>query len=589
MHILLIPLIFLYLFTGGINLSLGEIIERDGFEAIVKQDNKKGSVEEDAKDIKKKISLDLKGVEIVELLRILSLKTGLTVVPSKHISGRINIYLNDLTFKDALDVVLISQDLACEKKGNILYVMTASEYEKLYGKKYNEKREFKTLNLKYAKPSSVFNALSKIKSNIGKVIVDEATGTLLLIDIPEKLELMSSVIQQLDQPLETEIFELEYADSEEVESHLSSVITSGPGEVFADKRTKKIVVSDLPEKMNKIKKMLQAFDEQSRQVFIEAEILQIVLKKEFQKGINWEQVFSQNWLHNLNFKGTFPVTPSFSPSSTLSTANIELSIGTVAEDNYTAMLQFLETFGDTKILSRPKIAVVNNEEANVMVGTREAYTNVSRSQGQSTTVTSENIEFIDVGVKLNVTPTINKEGFVTMKIKPEVSSAREVITTDLGSRIPIVETSEAETVVKVKSGVMIMIAGLMKEEKRDDIVGIPILSKIPFLGTFFTSKANLKQKTELIVFLRPRIISGEAALAGTEPEKIIPPAVLPTEMRKKIISEAVENIKAIPSRRRSNDVIDIFKKKKSNKKENRIKGEIKPIKLQEKLKGFKKY
>jgi len=110
MHILLIPLIFLYLFTGGINLSLGEIIERDGFEAIVKQDNKKGSVEENAKDIKKKISLDLKGVEIVELLRILSLKTGLTIVPSKHISGRINIYLNDLTFKDALDVVLISQD-----------------------------------------------------------------------------------------------------------------------------------------------------------------------------------------------------------------------------------------------------------------------------------------------------------------------------------------------------------------------------------------------------------------------------------------------------------------------------------------------
>jgi type II secretory pathway component GspD/PulD (secretin) len=89
-----------------------------------------------------------------------------------------------------------------------------------------------------------------------------------------------------------------------------------------------------------------------------------------------------------------------------------------------------------------------------------------------------------------------------MKIKPEVSTVRETLTTSLGSVIPIVETSEAETVVKVKDGTMIMIAGLIKEEKRDDISGVPLLSKIPIFGT----RDKSKTRTELIIFLTPRIL-----------------------------------------------------------------------------------
>lgn len=78
-----------------------------------------------------RISLDLKGIDIIELLRIFSLKTGLTIVPSKGTSGRLNIFLNNLTFQDALDVILLSQDLACEKQGNVFYIMTQAEYKNL--------------------------------------------------------------------------------------------------------------------------------------------------------------------------------------------------------------------------------------------------------------------------------------------------------------------------------------------------------------------------------------------------------------------------------------------------------------------------
>ncbi|MBU1905443.1 MAG: type II and III secretion system protein, partial [Candidatus Omnitrophica bacterium] len=134
-------------------------------------------------------------------------------------------------------------------------------------------------------------------------------------------------------------------------------------------------------------------------------------------------------------------------------------------------------------------------------------------QAESTTVTAESIEFIDVGIKLNVVPTIGKDGYITMKIKPEVSSVSETLTTSGGSEIPIVATSETETVVKVKDGSTIMIAGLLKEKKSDTIKGLPFLSRIPVIGLLFGSR-NIENpdKTELIIFLTPQIITGEGRL-----------------------------------------------------------------------------
>ena len=525
-----------------------------------------------------RISLDLKGIDIVELFRILSMKMNLTIVPSKSVTGRVNIFLNSLTFDDALDVILMSQDLACEKKGNIVNIMTSSEYEKLYGRRFNEKRGFKSLKLKYAKPSNVFNALSLVKSDIGKIIADETSGTLLLIDIPEKLDLMEKTVRDLDQPLQTEIFDLKYAKSADIKAQLSGVVTGGAGEVYVDERSSKLVVSDLPDKMKKIRRMVKAFDEASRQVFIEAEIVQITLKDEYQRGINWEEVFNDT----MSVAGTFPASPSFTPSPLLTADNLKMTMGVLASDKYTATLQLLQTYGDTKVLSSPRITAVNNQEAKIMVGAREAYVTQTLSQGDTTTVTSESIQFIDVGVKLNVSPTINQEGFVTLKIKPEVSSVRETLKTGLGSIVPIVETSEAETVVKVKDGSMIMIAGLMKDDKREDVTGLPLLSKLPVIGGFFGGKASMRKKTELVIFLTPHIVSGDSMAAGMEPEKWIPPDILTEKMKREIVSRKIQDAGAVPEKKTYKNASGSAKGKSSSEESAMADVELK-------LKGPKNY
>lgn len=460
-----------------------------------------------------KISLDLKGVDIVELFKILSMKMNTNIVPTKEVVGRVNVYLNNVTFQDALDIILIQNALAAVKKDNIVTVMPIERYAQLYGRRYAETRKVKMFALKHASPKDVLAALTQLKTDVGKVIVDEASGTVIIMEIPEVLDMMEKTIKTLDAARETQIFELKYAKAEDVKNQMANVFTPGASSVEMDPRTNKLVVSDLPDKMKKIKKMVEAFDAATREVLIEAQIVQITLNDETQYGIDWERLFHALKVSNLDFKGKFP-------NATTLTNFGQMSIGTLARNDFSIVVQALNSITKANILSRPRIAVVNNQEASILIGSKEVYFSQTQSQSSVTTTTAESVNYVDVGVKLNVTPMITEDGFVVMKIRPEVSTVRETAISPLGSKVPVVETSQAETTVKVKDNAMVMIAGLMKEEIRNTRNQFPFLGKLPFLRWFFGNTDSQKKKTELAIFLTPHIITGDVEKVDAEKEQV---------------------------------------------------------------------
>ncbi|MFH1798464.1 MAG: secretin N-terminal domain-containing protein [Candidatus Omnitrophota bacterium] len=458
------------------------------------------------------ISLDLRGIEITELLKVLSQKLKKNILPSKNVTGRINLFLNDVSYEEVLDIIMICQDLAYEEKGNnVVIVMTASEYEALYGKKFNEKRKLLTLKLKYAPPQMIFNALSNVKSTVGNIVVDESTGTIILIDTPEKLKDMKEIFNTLDRPNVTEAFELQYAKVADIEGDITSIATTGASTIVSDERTNTIMVTDLPGNMNKIRQTLRMLDQETRQVLIEAEVMQITLSDEFNYGVEWQKILNNPSLWSSVLTGGFAGTG-------MTSAYQRISMGVLEENKFNVAINVLKGMGDVKILSSPKIAVINNEEATIHVGTRQAIVTGTLSQSGDSTITSDNVEFIDVGLKLVVVPTINRDGFVTMKIKPEVSSVTDTVTTgsedEPRSVIPIITTSEAQTTVKVKDGSMIMITGLREYDKRCSVDGVPFLSDWPILGPLlFSNKDKSQTQTELVVFLMPHIIRGDEMMA----------------------------------------------------------------------------
>lgn len=465
-----------------------------------------------------KISLDLKGVDVVELFKILSVKMKINIVPTRDVAGRVSVFLNDVTFEDALDIILISNGLAAVQEKNIITVMTLEKYTQMYGRPYKETRKVRTIKLKNATPKDIFNALAELKTTVGKVIVDESSGTVILMDTPENLDLMERTVRTLDESKQIEIFDLKYAKAENLKTQLDNVVTSGPSKVELDARSNKIAISDLPDKMKQIKKMIDAFDSETKQVLVEAQIVQVALNDRTQMGINWQEVFSKAIKH-LDLSGAFPVSPDLTDYG-------QFSLGTIDADNFNIVIQALNTITKTNILSRPRIAVCNNEEASILIGSKEVYFSQTQSQSTVTTTTAESVNYVDVGVKLNVTPMITNDGYIIMKIRPEVSTVREFATSPLGSKVPVVETSEAETTIKVKDGAMIMIAGLMKEDIRSTTNKIPILGDIPFIGSLFRNTDNQKQKTELAIFLTPRIITGDVPGVDATKEQIKAQGVL---------------------------------------------------------------
>jgi len=465
------------------------------------------------------MELDLRDLDIIDTLKFLAMKGGINIIASKDVAGKVSLFLKDVTIKDALDIVLQANNLAYEKRGDIIYVMTESEYKATKGSNYNDTRQIKIFNLRYTSPETVFKALDTLKSDIGKVIVDEETGTVVVMDTPEKIAAMEPIIADLDQQRVTKTFVLQYAKAKDVQVLLAARLDNKKtGTVALDERDNSIIVTALAGRMEEVETLIKGLDKKTKQVLLEAKILQIVLTDQYNMGVDWNKVLTSVNKQGLNMSSVFS-------NSNITSNYFQIGMGG-AGHNYSAIVQALQQYGETRNLSSPSIAVTNGDTAKIHVGESQPYVTTTLATGTVANSTSAQVTFIDVGVQLEVTPTINDQGFVTMKIKPQVSSVDSNLTYEIAAQVnntvPIVSTTEAETNVMVKDGTTIIIGGLRKDQKNKTVNKLPILGDLPFIGAAFRNKSDSLEKDEIVVFITPHIISGDtpASDEGLKPKGI---------------------------------------------------------------------
>ncbi len=472
----------------------------------VQNENQKEMKESDQKK-QAKIMIDvleLKDMDIGDVLKLISKKSGLNIVKGRNVKGQVTIYLKDVDVRDALRIIMESNDLAYAEEDGIISVMTAKDYELAFGHRFGEKTQIKIYQLKHASAADAVALLSQIKSIIGKVIADEKSNTVVLIDTPERLEAMDRLVQEIDVAVGTQVFKLSYAKAEDVSKQIEEIITKNIGLVKYDERSNKVIVTDTTQKLKRIENLIDAFDEKHKEVSISAKIIQLTLTDQYKMGVDWEAIVSD--YHSLTLKSDFDILSATDKKG-------KVSIGTLSTDDYTAFVEALDTIGTTDILSSPSITVINNEEAKILVGSTQPYvTTTTTTPSSGATTTAESVNFIDVGVQLYVTPTIHDDGYITMNIKPEVSSVTSFLTTGNNNQIPVVETSEAETTVMVKDRTTIVIGGLIKDEKLETVKKVPLLGDVPVLGNIFRNKDSYVRKTEIVIFLTPEIISGDSSV-----------------------------------------------------------------------------
>jgi type II secretory pathway component GspD/PulD (secretin) len=445
-----------------------------------------------------RISLDLKGVDILDVLKLLSQKSGLNFIAGRNVSGRVTIFVNDVKVWEAFELIIGANDLAYERRGDIVTVMMARDYELIYGEKFQERKQSLVVPLQYAKVVQVATVLNQIKSAVGRVVADESTNTLIISDVPVRLSEMQAVLKQLDRQTESRVYSLNYAEAEKLKEKVQELL-SPIGTFTFDARTNKMIVSDLKEVLQKVDQVVRAFDAPDGEVLIEAKIVKVELTNEMDLGIDWQQVFTGA---DLTTRTNFRVLSDIVGGATTGAA---LKLLSAPSGKTQLIIEALKKLTKTDTLSSPRIMVSNNQEARILVGTKEAVVTVTTTvPATGSTVSSPEIQYVDVGTKLFVTPSIKRDGHIQMKIRPEVSTAK--VETFQTNRIPIVTSTEAETNVLVKSGVTLIIGGLI--ETKDDRTEnrVPLLGDIPILGVPFRGSVNVKKKTELVVFLTPQIV-----------------------------------------------------------------------------------
>ena len=510
-----------------------------------------------------RISLSLRNIDIIDALKFFSMKSGLNIVPTQKVAGRVTLNVEDVPSRDVFDIMLRSNSLAYDKKGDIYNVMTEAEYRMLYGKNFSDTRKVKIFRLKYAIPEQVFNVLDAVKSDIGRLLAEPESGTIMLVDTPEKLAEAQNALEALEQKTTVKVFDLKYAKAKDVEEQLKTQLDlKKVGMIKADDRTNQVIVQTLPERMKNIEELITSLDKKTRAVLVDVKILKIKLSDQQDTGIQWEGLFNLAKQYGMMYLGSYPfsvmnagiTSPTFIPradyyqnsnkmnsnsgsypfSGTTSSLNnsaktvpgTNMHVGIVdRKRDFDLVINYLKTLGQSKIIASPSISIINNQEAKIHIGERTAYVTTTTTTGTTTTTVSEEVTYVDVGVRLSVTPQINDDGYITMKVKPEISSVVNTITTSSNNKIPIIDTSTAETTVLAKDGATVIIGGLGREEKTVSSEQVPFLGKIPFLGFLFRNKTEIMERMELVIMLTPIILEGDKLITPKDAEKFEPKPV----------------------------------------------------------------
>ena len=452
-----------------------------------------------------KLSLNFQKIEVRSLLQVIADFTNFNVVTSDTVTGDVTLRLKDVPWDQALDIILQAKGLGMRKSGNVLWIapkeeLAAKEQVELESKKKIADLEpvrTQSFQLNYAKAEDIARALlGQMVGADGKVISVTPSGG--------------------------------GGGSNNVR------ILSPRGTVLAEGRTNQLFVSDIPSKLEEVAVMIAKIDVPVRQVLIEARIVEADDKfgralgvklgssdmRGLRGGIPGYSVGSGNYLTiggNYSNVGVQTLqTPNTATSyndtqfvnlpastgtiSTASAATFALSLFSATANRFLNLeLSALEAEGRGKIVSSPRVITADQKRAVVKQGEEIPYL-VATSSGATS------VQFRDATLKLEVTPQITPEGNVILTVDVSKDSRGEA--TSAG---PAINKKEVTTEVLVENGGTVVIGGIFTQNDREDVNKVPLLGDIPYLGYLFKDKVKLSTRTELLIFITPKIVTDHSA------------------------------------------------------------------------------
>jgi type IV pilus secretin PilQ/predicted competence protein len=452
-------------------------------------------------------SIQINGnISVVQVLRMIGNQTQLSIVPSKAVVGTVPAMdLYNVTVSEALDAILQSNGMAWKRKGNLIYVYSQKELDDQ--EKAARKMTTRTFALHYIPASDAEALIKPAQSTEAQVAVtrDAISG-------------------------------IDTGDGATATSGTTGGATSTGGN--SESGVDMIVVTDYPENLDQISKIIEQVDRRPQQILVEATILEATLTENnalgidfsLMGGVNFDQLLGNNTtvagalsgnILNAASSGASTSTPANNIKqgyAGFTTGNFDTQVGQagqgglqigIVRNNLGVFIAALESVADTTVLANPKVLVLNKQPGEVQVGQQLGYETTTVSQTTST----QTVQFLNTGTILSFRPYVGDNGYIRMEIHPEDSTG------SVTNNLPDKTTTEVTSNVMIKDGNTIVIGGMFKDNSQSSRNQVPILGNIPIIGALFRSKTDTLQRQEVIILLTPHIIKDDAAYSKASEEE----------------------------------------------------------------------
>lgn len=413
------------------------------------------------------ISLDFKDAEIATVLRVISLKSGINIVAGPEVIGSVTIRLDDVNWQKALDVILRTYNYVYERDGNVIRVTTREKMQQ-------EPVDTKTFILNYSKAAEVQAAVQDILTERGRVKTSERMNMLIVTDVPTNIFQIGEVIARIDKPtpqayIDSKIINTNAGAAEDlgIRWSVDGGINSGASRPITFPYPSTGDGTGFPNSINQFFPTTQ-------------------------------NSTSTNFFNPQNPRD-FPVGAAPAPG------NNTYTYGTLSFSNFQSVLKMLKTDTRTKVISNPRVVVLNNQTAEVQVGSEIPLPTYERNENTGSMEVS-GFSYRDIGVVLKVTPHINDAQEILVDLQPEVSTQGANVTFQADFQAPSFNVTQAKTQVMISSGETIAIGGLLTDNEDMTETKVPYLGDIPVVGKLlFKAKrqtvGDSNEKAETIFFV----------------------------------------------------------------------------------------
>jgi len=317
------------------------------------------------------------------------------------------------------------------------------------------------------------------------------------------------------EPLVTKTLQLQYASPSNVLAAVTASFTDKRSKVVADVRTSQLVIVATEKELVDVEKLVTQLDTPTKQVLIEARLVETAMNPSTVKGINWQQTLGGGQGEGLAMR--FGNTPFNDISVNDAAGSFTFNPATAFLDStgLRATLSFLNTADEAKILASPRTVTLDNETAHIEAGT--LYPILSVTAGTANSTGGSQVNYSNLTVRLDVTPRISANNLINLKVQPHVMRLESVQNIVAGSSdgeestfdVPIFATRSLDTRVMIPSGNTLVMGGLISDSVSESNVKVPLLGDIPFMGRLFRQDRKSREQGNLIVFITPTIVQDQ--------------------------------------------------------------------------------